>query len=174
MRSSLLILILFVAQIAKSEIILSAGFNNVIEREAYASQFTNRTPFVLRAGYLALSNSVFAEYNQFTTTDAVSQIQVSRTQREFLVWARHSFWQENIFQTYVQAAPGVQLESIKTTFMNQTHDDTSKPYLALAVAGGLGLQYESFRFEVEFRALSSSQASPNPTYSVGFYGGYVF
>ncbi len=159
---------------ARAEVIAALGANNVFEREAYATQYANRTPLAMRVGYQEFSNAMIAEFNQFKVSDSISQLQITRTQFEFLLWGRHSFNSENVFQYYVQFAPGLQLAHIQTDFMTSTQEDTSRTYLALAGATGVALQYEGFRFEVEFRALTSQIAAPNPTYSVGFYGGYLF
>ena len=157
-----------------ADILALVGENNVFEREAYPTQYTSRSPFVIRVGYQVEANAVFGEYNQYSTTDGMSQLEIARTQRELLVWGRHSFWPDSLFQLYVQGAPGVEIEYVKTDFMGQSSQDTSKPYFALAAAAGGAVLYERFRVEVELRALASGLSSPNPTLSVGFYGGYVF
>ncbi len=174
MRNIFAFFILIFCLGARAEIMTSIGENNVLEREAYATQYSIRTPFALRLGYQEFSNAILAEYNQFGTSDGFSGVEILRTQYEFLVWGRHSFWSERVFQLYVQGAPGVQLEHIKTNFMSTSQQDTSRPYFALAAAVGGAAQVDRFRFEVEVRALASQIAAPNPTLSVGFYGGYLF
>ena len=171
-------LVLFISGLisclAHSEVFTSIGENNVFEREAYATQYANRTPLAVRLGYQVYADAIFAEYNQFHSSDGVSQLQIFRTHHELLVWARHSFWSEQTLQLYVQAAPGIQLEHIDTNFMSASQSDTSKPYVAFATAVGAAIQIEKFRFELELRGLASQNAAPNPTLSVGFYGGYLF
>ncbi len=169
-----LLLLIFFCLRSQADILALIGENNVFEREAYPTQYTSRSPLVVRVGYQEDANAIFGEYNQYSTTDGMSQLEITRTQRELLVWGRHIFWPESLFQLYVQGAPGVELEYVKTDFMGQSSQDTSKPYFALAAAAGGAVQYERFRVELEFRALSSGLSSPNPTLSVGFYGGYVF
>lgn len=170
----LLAIILIGCSQAGAEVMTSIGENNVFEREAYATQYSSRTPFALRVGYQEFSNAVFAEYNQFSTSDSFSGMEISRTQHEFLVWGRHSFWSDSPFQLYLQFAPGVQLQHVQTNFMSTSQQDTSRPSFALAGAVGGAAQVNRFRFEVELRAIASQIAAPNPTLSVGFYGGYLF
>lgn len=159
---------------ASAGVLATIGVNNVFEREAYPTEYSSRTPFVIRVGYQELSSSVFAEYNQFTASDDISQLQITRTQREFLIWGRQSFWPDDIFQAYVQIATGMELQYVTTQFMGTTSQDTSKPYLALGGAAGLATQWDHIRIELEFKALSSALAAPNPTLSVGVYAGYLF
>ncbi len=172
-RLSIFLILLF-GFAAGAEIITSIGENNVFEREAFATQYSNRTPFALRFGYQEFSNSIFAEYNQFGANDSMAQMSISRTQHEVFAWVRHSFWSEDLFQLYFQCAPGLQLMHLRSRFLASDHEDTSRSYFALAAAAGAAIQINRYRFEMELRALSSEMAAPNPTLSVGIYGGYLF
>lgn len=175
MKNKLIFVTMFLFSLgSRAEFVTSIGANNVFEREAYATQYSSRTPLAIRFGYQEFSNSIFAEYNQFYANDSIPQVSISRTQHEVLAWVRHSFWSENPLQMYLQSAPGVQLVHVQTHILKNEQEDTSQPYLALAIAVGVATQIEHFRFELEFRAISSQVAAPNPTLSVGLFGGYVF
>ncbi len=174
MKSKITILILFLGFHARAEIMASFGQTHNFEKTATAGQYADRTPFAIRAGYRELENTLFVEYNQFQSSESFSQVLISRTHHELLIWGRNQFMPDQIFQLYAQAAPGVQLEHVQTNFFSETQDDTSKPVLALAAAAGAAVEYQHFRFELEARILTSAFSNPNPSLGIGFYGGYLF
>jgi hypothetical protein len=174
LRNKILVFILFLSVQVSAGVITSIGQNHDFEKSASAGQYVDRTPLALRVGYREFENAMFVEYNQFRSSEAFSQLLISRTHHELLIWGRHQFWPNDLFQAYTQAAPGLQLEHVQTNFFSDSHEDTSKPVLALAAAAGLALELNHYRLELELRALTSALSNPNPTLGVGFYGGYSF
>ncbi len=174
MKNKIFFLFLFLSVQVSAGVITSIGQNHNIEKSASAGQYVDRAPLAIRVGYRESENALFVEYNQFRSSEAFSQILISRTHHELLIWGRHQFWPNDIFQIYTQAAPGLQLEHVQTNFFSDSHEDTSKPVLALAAAAGLALELNSYRLELEVRAVTSALSNPNPTLGVGFYGGYAF
>jgi hypothetical protein len=174
MKNKFLFCIVFFGLNVSAGVMTSVGQNHDFEKSAEAGQYIDRTPLALRVGYREFENALFVEYNQFRSSESFSRILISRTHHELLVWGRHQFWTNDIFQLYTQAAPGLQLEHVQTNYFYETQEDTSKPVLALAAAAGLAVEINHYRVELEMRALTSALSNPNPTLGVGFYGGYLF
>ena len=174
MRNKFFFIILLFGFAARADIMTSVGQIHDFEKTAAAGQFVDRVPFAVRLGYREFEKALFVEYNQFSSSDAFSQILITRTRHEILLWGRHSFWSEKMIQCYLQAAPGIQIEHVQTNFFLETQNDTSKPALALAAAAGTALEIKHFRLEVELKALTSAMSTPNPTLGIGVYGGYLF
>ncbi len=162
MLKSLIIIFFLFAVSAQAETVVFLGTGVRFESEPSGTSTTRSYPIRIGVGqHLSPHFTLGADLSRYIKNSAAGSVDITDEHNELIFWIRGSLWARPTWLPYASYNLGIQQDTIKTKFQNDTSEDRGK--FEWVTGLGIGTYNEFWRglgVGIEMRGLYRPWASP--------------